>query len=187
VPYQNDSPLAPDAFTTGRGMVTMNIERPFGDRRLVLATTAAGVAYGGNREDAQIPFQELVYFGGPVSAPGYTYHSLISTAGFSQRVEYRVPVPFIPFSLGRFGRVPGRGSLAPFAHVVGVQPFTANLCGSTILVGCQSSVSGFYPSAGVAYLTPFDLIRLEVARGFRGHQNQWMFNIDVSREFWPIL
>jgi hypothetical protein len=43
-----------------------------------------------------------------------------------------------------------------------------------------------YPSAGAAYITPFDLLRIEVARGFaRG--GRWTFGIDLSRDFWSIL
>lgn len=191
VPYQHHALLAPDAFTTGRGVITANIERPFGDTRLVMATTAAGLLTGGHPADS-IPVQELVFFGGPVSAPGYDYHSIVSRAGFSQHVEWRVPAPFIPFSLGRFGRVPGRGSFAPFLHVVGVTKFEASLCVPPTVDGTVAAsafpcnpVNGFYPSVGAAYLTPFDLLRLEVARGLR--HGRWTFNIDLSREFWSIL
>ena len=59
-----------------------NIERPFGDYRLVTATTIAG----GRRRLGEFfaPRQEFVYFGGPVSAPGYDYHSLVRDAGVSR-------------------------------------------------------------------------------------------------------
>jgi hypothetical protein len=192
IPYQNHSLFAPDAFKTGRGVITADIERPFGDTRLVMTTTAAGLLTGGHPADS-IPVQELVFFGGPVSAPGYDYHSIVSRAGVSQHLEWRVPAPFIPFSLGRFGRVPGRGSFAPFLHVVGVTKFEASVCvpstntpGSIFVfpVPCNP-VNGFYPSVGAAYLTPFDLLRIQVARGLR--HGSWTFNIDLSREFWSIL
>ena len=52
-------------------------------------------------------------------------------------------------------------------------------------VARATDVGGFYPSVGAAYLTPFDLLRIEVARGFA--HGRWTFNVDVSREFWSIL
>jgi hypothetical protein len=189
VPNDRQSGRTSESFTSGRGVLTANLERPFGDQRLVMATTAAGLLTG-PREFFAIPPQELLYFGGPVSGPGYDYHSLVSRAGVSQHVEWRFPTPFIPFSLGRFGKVPARGSLAPFFNVVGVTNFT-RFCEPTPvtaleLPGCTASVGGFYPSAGAAFLSPFDLLRIQVARGFaRG--GRWTFNIDLSREFWSIL
>jgi hypothetical protein len=182
---------APDRKTV-RGSVTANVERPFGESRLVTATTLAAV---GAREDTGLPAQELVYLGGPTSGPGYDYHSFVSTSGFSEHVEWRVPAPFIPFSLGRFGHVPGRGSIAPFAHVIGVSSYRATECVSpaaTQISGifaarfaCEGLVGGLYPSVGVGYLTPFNLLRLDVARGLR--HGRWTFSIDVSREFWSVL
>ena len=80
-----------------------------GRSRLVL-TTNAGAAGG----SGELPPQELLYFGGPVSAPGYEFHELAARAGISQRVEWRTPVPFPSVKLGRFGRVPGQATLAPF-------------------------------------------------------------------------
>jgi len=191
---------------TLRAAATVNIERPFGDYRLVTATTAAGVATTRGPSGAIItqpnglidPPAELVYFGGPVSAPGYDYHSIVTRGGFSEHVELRIPAPFIPFSLGRFGHVPGRGSFAPFAHVVGATSYTALICvppPSGVFVtaplgqsrfGCNEQTGGFRPAFGAAYLTPFDLLRFQVARGVaRG--GRWTFNVDVSREFWSIM
>jgi hypothetical protein len=43
-----------------------------------------------------------------------------------------------------------------------------------------------YPSVGAGFLTPFNLLRIDVARGV-GRGGRWTFNIDVSREFWRIL
>jgi len=50
-----------------------------------------------------VPPQEWLYFGGPVSAPGYAFHELGALAGATARLEWRTPVlaPTIP--LGRFG------------------------------------------------------------------------------------
>jgi len=165
------------------------VERPFGSNRLVLHTLAAASANA-------YPLEDLVYFGGPVSAPGYDYHILWSQSGISQRIEWRAPVPFIPFSLGRFGRVPGRGSIAPFATLVYLG--SANNCVELVndaqppppvperpRIGCVRRPAQSYPSIGIGYLTPFDLIRFDVARGLR--DGRWAFYVDLSREFWRIL
>ncbi len=170
-----------DFGTTLRGSLVAQIERPVGDTRLVTATTIAGVG-GQNTVDAP-QRAELVYLGGPVSAPGYDYHSLVSNVGATEHVEWRVPAPFFPFSLGRFGHVPARGSFAPYAHFVllGQQP---DVCAS-ITARCPT-VPQLYPSFGAAYLFPFDVLRVDVARGVaRG--GRWTFGLDVSREFWSIF
>jgi hypothetical protein len=117
-----------------------------------------------------VPVVDLVYLGGPVSGPGYNYHSIVSTLGWSAHAELRVPAPFPAFSLGRFGRVPARGAFAPFAHIVGV--------GGPMPRG--------FPAVGAAYLLPFDLLRIDVARGL-GTDGRWTFGVDLNREFWKIL
>jgi hypothetical protein len=197
LPYLINAPGTPPShLSTFRGFAIANIERPFGNYRLVTATTAA--ALGTSAQDsALIPAAELVYLGGPVSAPGYDYHSLVSTSAFSEHVELRIPAPFVPFSLGRFGRVPGRGTFAPFAHVVGATDYQRFSCPVVVTpvsvsvplpparFGCGST-GGWYPSFGAAYLTPFDLLRFQVARG-TGRGGRWMFNVDITREFWSIL
>jgi hypothetical protein len=101
-------------------------------------------------------------------------------------VELRVPVPFPAFSLGRYGRVPARGAIAPFVHLaaIGDRP---QYCGPGIdrpFTTCPPNEHAF-PSIGVGYLLPFDVLRLDVARGL--NRGRWMFSIDVSREFWSIL
>jgi hypothetical protein len=182
---------------TFRGALIANIERPFGNYRLVTATIAAGVI-APDLDYAPAPPAELVYFGGPVSAPGYDFHSLVTLGGFSEHVEFRIPAPFIPFSLGRFGRVPSQGSFAPFAYVVGASSYTPLVCvpppSNVVAVAplgqsrfqCNTTTSGLYPSFGAAYLTPFDLLRFQVARGVaRG--GRWTFSVDISRDFWSIL
>jgi hypothetical protein len=118
--------------------------------------------------------QELVYLGGPISAPGYDYHSLIGTLGYTGHVEFRIPAPFPAFSLGRYGRVPGQGSFAPYVHAAGLRLPTL------------SGGEKLFPSVGAAYITPFDLLRIDIARGL-ANGGRWTFNIDVSREFWSIL
>jgi hypothetical protein len=197
-PFIEEPPTAAGRdLRTLRGALVANIERPFGAYRLVTATMVAGMT-APDLNGALDPPAELVYFGGPVSAPGYAYHSLVTRGGFAQHVELRIPAPFIPFSLGRFGHVPGQGSFGPFAHVVGASSFEPLVCvppaSSVVAVvplgqsrfECNQRTSGFYPSFGAAYLTPFDLLRFEVARGVaRG--GRWTFNVDISREFWGIL
>ena len=186
VPYEPDLVASPKEATTFRGALTAEIERPFGDQRLVTATTIAGLVAG---SASPLPAQELVYVGGPRSAPGYAYHAFASSFAASEHVEWRVPAPFVPFSLGRFGRVPARGAVAPFLHAAVIGASAAS-CARAIVGGatapCTGFAAGVYPSVGAGYLLPFDLIRIDVARGLaRG--GRWTFNVDVSREFWSIL
>lgn len=169
LPFESDvAGFGASDLATIRGAMVANIERPVGDLRIVTATTVAGVRTMGS--GAPVPVADLVYLGGPVSGPGYNYHSIVSTFGWSEHLELRVPAPFPAFSLGRFGRVPGRGSFAPFAQVVGT--------GGPIPRG--------FPAVGAAYLLPFDLVRIDVARGL-GTNGRWTFSVDLSREFWKIL
>jgi hypothetical protein len=194
VPYTPQSNNAsPWDARTLRGELSANIERPFGDYRLVTATTIAAVA---SPHRDQTPAQELVYVGGPTTGPGYDYHSIVSMRAFSEHVEFRVPAPFFPFSLGRFGRVPGRGTFAPFVHVIGATSNPALACPQSVSGppleltvstsrDCEALVGGLYPSVGAGFLTPFELLRIDVARGLR--HGRWMFSIDVSRQFWSVL
>jgi len=189
-----DNTSAAHEARTLRGAMSMDVERPFGTSRLVSATTIAAVA-APNRD--LTPAQERVYLGGPTTGPGYDYHSIVSTRAFSEHLELRVPAPFIPFSLGRFGRVPGQGSFAPFVHVIGATSDRGLPCVQSSVLGsslglttagprsCEDLIGGFYPSVGAGYLTPFDLLRIDVARGLR--HGRWTFSIDVSRQFWSIL
>jgi hypothetical protein len=161
-------PLALD--NTLRGALTATLERPFDLARLVTAASVAGISGSTNGD---LP-QELVYLGGPVSAPGYDYHSIVTTFGYTAHAEVQLPAPFPAFSLGRYGRVPGRGTFAPYVHLAG-----AKLPG---VAGGQK----LFPSLGGAYITPFDLLRIDVAKGL-ATGGRWTFNVDVSREFWSIL
>jgi hypothetical protein len=177
-----------------RGALSASIERPFGESRLVTATTIAAVA---SPHPSQAVPQELVYLGGPTTGPGYDYHSIVSHRAFSEHVEWRMPAPFVAFSLGRFGRVPARGTFAPFVHVIGATSAGPLSCSQSDVLGsslglvaaarrdCDSLVGGLYPSIGAGYLTPFDLLRIDVARGLRN--GRWTLSIDVSRQFWSIL
>ena len=168
----------PLAYTTVRGSVVADLERPFGDDRLVLHTIAGAV---GGQNDV-IPSQELFYFGGPITAPGYDFHQLIGRAGVSQRLEWRMPIPFLGVPLGRFGKIPASAILAPYANFVGI-------AGSRVTIqrGGQllTTVPGGYTIFGAGLLTFFDLVRFDVSRGVRN--GRWLFAFDVNPEFWSIL
>jgi hypothetical protein len=147
----------------------VEVERPFGRQRLILRTVAGAVSAG------DVPPQELVYLGGPTSAPGYAFHSLAGRIAASQRVEWQLPVPFVSVPLGRFGRTGRAATLAPFvtaAYVADPPDF-------------QARRSGWYPAAGLATMMFFDLVRLDVARGLR--DGRWTFSADVTRSFWRVL
>ena len=165
-----------------RATLDLDLAREFGGARLILRTIGGVVHARG-----AIPVQELVYLGGPVTAPGYDYHSLVGEAAASQRVEVRVPVPFPSISLGRFGRTAGRAVIAPFASVTalsspGAVTFDTSMVGSTRLL---FRGDGLYPSVGAGLLFFFDLLRIDVARGLR--DGRWSFYLDVNRAFWSIL
>jgi hypothetical protein len=145
-----------------RGAAVGNLTRPFGRQELVLQTVTAGLAGQG-----PVPIEHLVYIGGPISAPGYDFHSLAGRAAASQRVEWRFPVPFPSIPLGAFGKSPATVTLAPYGNAAWVDGI------------------GWKPSVGVGALTLFDLFRFDVARGLRG--GRWSFGFDVSRTFWGIL
>ena len=168
----------PLSYTTIRGSVVANLERPFGGQRLVMHTIAGAV---GGRHDV-IPSQELFYFGGPVSAPGYDFHQLGGRAALSQRIEWRSPIPFIPVPLGRFGRIPASATLAPYAAFVGI-------AGSRVTIQRDgqflTTVPGGYTALGAGLLTFFDLVRFDVSRGLRN--GRWLFAFDVNPEFWSVL
>ena len=162
------SPAPRDALL--RPSLVLDLERPFGTSRLLLHTIAAGVLSG----DA-VPAQHLVYLGGPTSGPGYEFHEFVGRGGVSQRIEWRFLAPFVPIPLGRYGRVPGTVTLAPFATAVWIDrsaPF-------------KPARQGWYPALGLGALTIFDVLRLDVARGLR--DGRWTFSVDVGRDFWSVL
>jgi hypothetical protein len=183
IPTRDDTPFPRYDQRTFRGFALAEIQRPIRDTRLVASASVAGTTGGAT----QTVSTELVYLGGPVSAPGYDFHSLISNVGATGHLEWRLPAPFPAFSLGRYGRVPARGSFAPYVHAAAIGNPT------TICVPVESPTPSecpdahhFFPSAGAAYLLPFDILRIDVARGL-GHQGRWFFGVDVSRDFWSIL
>ena len=145
-----------------RTIGTFDATRNFGSNQLVVSALAAGITNA-----LTAPPQSLVYMGGPVTAPGYDFHSLAGARAGAARVEWRTRIPFVPVSLGSWGRSPASATLAPFAHAAWVDG------------------KGWYPSAGIGLLTVFDLLRFDVARGTR--DGRWSFYFDVNRDFWPIL
>jgi hypothetical protein len=116
--------------------------------------------------------QSFVYFGGPVTGPGYAPHQFAATAAASARMEWQVPVWFPAISLGRFGKSGNRAVLAPFGHLV-------------IIGDGPGTDVGVYPSVGAGLLTLFEMLRLDVARGLRN--GRWTFSVDVERALWGIL
>lgn len=179
------------ANTVARGALTVDAERPVGNGDMRIVARSFGATVSGF--PALLP-QELVFLGGPTSAPGYAYHDLIGDRAFSQGLALHVPVPFPAIRLGRFGRAPARATLRP--HVAGVVlrqvPLTMRILGTTIGTPpfvppdlFRPRASGFYPSAGISLITAFDLFQLDVSRGLR--DGRWIFSFDVSRAFWGIL
>jgi hypothetical protein len=158
-------------LTYGRAWLGIQAERPIGGFRLVTRSSAATTL------GSDLPPQEFVHLGGPTSGPGYDYHELVGRFGGTQRVEVRFPVPFVALSLGRYGNTGRTATLAPFVHAAYVARVDANASGG--------GRSGWYPSAGVGLLTVFDLLRFDVAKGFR--DGRWAFSVDVIRDFWSIL
>jgi hypothetical protein len=164
----SDDASAPfSTMNVGRAFISLGIERPVGRNRLVLQTYGGAVGANG-----VVPPQEWLWF----SAPGYAFHELGTLAGLSQRVEWRVPVPAPSLSLGRFGKVPGQATLAPFVQGT----FARAALGTDV-----AHPTGVYPSVGVAVSPFFDLLRLQAARGLRN--GRWTFDVDVARGFWEIL
>ena len=167
--------LAPSGGTPGiartvRAAGSLAAERPLG-RTTLASRSFVGAVSGGDAAAAQ----ELVYLGGPTSGPGYDYHAFAGTAGAAQHIELQRRVPFPSFPLGRFGRTPGEATIAPFAHAVWLSGVRAS----------PNGASGLFPSVGVGLLTPFELLRVDVARGLR--DGRWTFSLDIMREFWSVL
>ena len=156
--------------TSVRGSLGLDLQRPLGGARLVLRSTLAAM-----HSSAAAAAQDLVYLGGPTTGPGYESTAFVAERAASQRVEVRMPIPFFPVPLGRFGKAPGQATLAPFAHGVWVGDAAS----------APGGRAGFFPTLGVGLLAPFDMLRLDVARGLRN--GRWTFSLDVAREFWSVL
>ncbi|HEU4631472.1 MAG TPA: hypothetical protein VFS08_17090 [Gemmatimonadaceae bacterium] len=157
--------------TFGRLSLTVEATRRLGAGEL--AVSGVYVISAGD-----LPPQELALFGGPMTGPGYAYHSLAGRHGGSERLEWRVPVPFASIPLGRFGSTPPTMTLAPYVHAAFVRGDVGDL-------GRGARTDATVTSVGVAGLFLFDLLRVDVARGLR--DGRWMFGIDVTRAFWGVL
>ena len=168
-----------------RAAFLAELQRPLGAGQLMSRTAAAITNLGQDFRASQ----DMVYFGGPMTAPGYDLHAFAGSRGFSERLEWETPVPFFAIPVGRFGTAPRQATLAPFVNLVGIEPlnagmFTCNgLCSD---VQSASRVPRLFPSAGLGFLTFFDILRFDVARGF-GSGGRWTFSVDVIRDFWGIL
>lgn len=176
--------LTDRTHNTLRGVGQADLELPLTEgTKFVASGSVAGVGL----LKGSLPATELVYLGGPISAPGYDFHSAIGSFGYSAHAEVRVPAPFPAFSLGRYGKVPARASLAPYAHLAGVAGTRVARCAFDAgTVNSCRQVGSVLPAFGAAYLLPFDVLRIDVARGV-GRGGRWTFSIDVSRDFWSIL
>ena len=128
------------------------------------------VAGGGVFSADSVPAQELLFAGGPVTAPGYGFHQFRSTGLGQARLELRRIGPFVPVPLGRWGRIPATATWAPYAGVVAAR--AGETWRGHALVGLG--------------IEPFlQMVRVDVARGLR--DGRWRIAVDVSRDFWPIL
>ncbi len=167
------------ATTVRRAAAVIDVTHDVGPIEVVSHTHGA-IADG---TGGYVPAQELVYFGGPVTAPGYALHGLVGARGISQRIELRAPIPFFGFSLGTFGRAPARATLAPYFNVValpGSSAFSEDHGNGVV------REQRMFSAVGVGLISFFDLVRLDVARGLNAG-GRWTFSLDVTREFWPIL
>lgn len=156
-----------DDQLTARVSATWSWSRTIGDARLVFAGLGGATSSG-------LP-QDLLFAGGPVTAPGYGVHQFAATALAAHRIEWQAPIRFPSIPLARWGRTPAQARVAPFVNLVAARRRHAD--GTSSWVG--------YPSAGVGLLAFFDLLRLDVARGVRG--GRWVFGVDVTRDLWRIL
>jgi len=161
---------SPDALVT-RVAASLIYDRPVGQPVLHLETHAGAVGGG------SVPSQELVRLGGMVTGPGNSFHEFAARYGISQRAELRIPVPFFPVPLLKYGRSPAQATLAPYGTLVCVADRVPQSGGS--------ADNGCYPSLGVGFLVLFDMLRFDVAYGFR--EGGWRFGVDAGRFLWGIL
>lgn len=161
------TPLAgPTSVDALRASIDIEGRVPVAGGRWVLRTIASGVSAGDD-----VPAQLGVYFGGPVTGPGYAFHALTGRLGLSQRVEFQRTVGSVTVDFGRFGRVPTAVVLAPYVHGVWLRDV--------------ESSRPFSGAVGVSLISLFDLLRVDVARGVSG--GGWLFGVDVTRELWRVF
>lgn len=160
----DDDSLARDTRAVrATALVRFNRERD----RQALRLTAFAAALGTEGRELAAP-QSLVYLGGPVSGPGYTFHSFRSTRAGMLHAEYGVRIPFLSVPLARYGTSPANAMLLPYVHAVAV----AHPASGSVASG------GVYASIGLALEFFFDLIRIESARGLR--DGRWTLSVDLS-------
>ena len=147
------------------------IEHHLGGETMVLSRSSFNATFG-----RDIPPQWFVFAGGPTSAPGYVWSSLVGKLIASERIELHQPIPAPSISLGKYGHAPARIVLAPFVQ-------------ATALSGAQPGISahgnGIYPSVGVGALFFFDLLRFDLARDLK--HGRWSIGFDIERGFWGVL
>ncbi len=157
--------------TVATGLIRLSAElearRPVGAGRLVTRTWLHGVSSG-----AGVPVQWGAFVGGPLSAPGYAFHSLRGAVAITQRIEYQRPAGALALRFGRFGTVPTPVTVAPYLHQAWVHARDTDRWTAA-------------PSLGVGVIGLFDLLRLDVARPVRG--KGWLLSLDVTRPFWSSL
>jgi hypothetical protein len=153
-----------------RGTASLAYTAALGSGTLVSNTFIGGASRG----IRGLP-QQQVLLGGPVSAPGYGYHTLSSDIAGFQRLEWRRDVRFVSIPLASWGRLPGVATAAPFVHAAWVNRATA----------FGSPRAGWYPSVGLGWELAGGLVRADVARALRG--GGWYVGIDVGRVFWGLL
>ena len=88
-------------------------EWPVAGGSTIVASLLGGVTAG-----RDLPPQWLQFAGGPWSGPGYGFHEFAGRYIASPRLEWRVPVPFLPVPLGKYGKSPARAQLVPFVQAV---------------------------------------------------------------------
>ncbi len=157
-------------YSGWRATAQAEYQAPLGGGTLV-SHSFVGVVTGSARS---LP-QQRILLGGPVSGPGYGFHTLVGEAAGFQRLEWRREVPFVSIPLATYGRVPGRATAAPFVHAVWVDRRTASALPS----------GGWYPSLGLGWELAGGLLRADVARAWRG--GGWYLGLDVGRMFWGLL
>jgi len=155
------------APTFARLSAEFEIRHPVGAGLLIARTLLHGVTAG-----AEVPVQWGAFAGGPLSAPGYAFHSLRGDAMVAQRFELHRRAGSVPLRFGRFGSVPTTLTIAPYVHQALIHARDG---------GGWSSA----PSLGIGVIGLFDLLRLDVARPLRGRG--WLVSLDVARAFWPAL
>ncbi len=142
--------------------------------RLGLATNAVAVA-GPNA-----PAQDLAWFGGPVTGPGYGYHEFSGVGGASQRVEWRHPVWSFPVPLGRLGSMRSPVSVAPVVQ----------RCRWTRRHPLRPREPS-HETAAIRGATGVAVRGGDCAAHGRAREilrdGRWTFSVDFSRDLWRIL